>query len=60
MQNDVDLHKAKTVEREALELLTVEKQKLEGDLERRRAKKRITDMDVQTRETEIENMKLRL
>jgi len=34
------------LEREAKELLTVEKQRLEGEQERRRAKKRITDMDI--------------
>jgi hypothetical protein len=38
----------------------VEKQRLEGEQERRRAKKRITDMDIQNKENEVENMKTRL
>ena len=38
----------------------MEKQRLEGEQERRRAKKRITDMDIQNKENEVENMKTRL
>jgi len=43
------------LEREAREILTLEKQKLEGEQERRRAKKKITDLDIQTKEQEVEN-----
>ena len=38
----------------------MEKQRFEGESERRRAKKRITDMDIQNKENEVENMKTRL
>ena len=58
--NEVELNKQRVLEREAKELLTVEKQRLEGEQERRRAKKRITDMDIQNKENEVENMKTRL
>jgi hypothetical protein len=54
-QNEIDLQKQKAVEREAKEILTLEKQKLEGEIERRKAKKRITDLDIQTKEQEVEN-----
>lgn len=40
--------------------MILEKQKLEGETERRRAKKRITDLDLQTKEQEVENLKSRL
>ena len=60
LANEVELNKQRALEREAKELLTVEKQRLEGEQERRRAKKRITDMDIQNKENEVENMKTRL
>lgn len=60
LANEVELNKQRILEREAKELLTVEKQRLEGEQERRRAKKRITDMDIQNKENEVENMKTRL
>lgn len=60
LANEVELNKQRALEREAKELLTVEKQRLEGEQERRRAKKRITDMDIQNKENEIENLKTRL
>jgi len=56
----VELNKQRALEREARELLTVEKQRLEGEQERRRAKKRITDMEIQNKDNEVENMKSRL
>ena len=40
--------------------MILEKQKLEGENERRRAKKRITDLDIQTKEQEVDNLKSRL
>ena len=46
LANEVELNKQRALEREAKELLTVERQRLEGEQERRRAKKRITDMDI--------------
>ena len=56
----MELNKQRALEREARELLTVEKQRLEGEQERRRAKKRITDMEIQNKDNEVENMKSRL
>lgn len=38
----------------------MEQQKLDGEAERRKAKKRMFEMDLQNRETETENMKARL
>lgn len=60
MMNESELSKQKALEREAKELLTVEQQKLEGEQERRKGKKRILEMELQTKETEVENMKVRL
>lgn len=59
-QNEVDLQKQRTIEREAKDVMILEKQKLEGEIERRKAKKRITDLDLQTKEQEVDNLKARL
>ena len=42
----MDLQKQKGEERTIKELLTVEKSKLEGELERKKAKRRMTEMEL--------------
>ena len=42
----MDLQKQKGEERTIKELLTVEKSKLEGELEKKKAKRRMTEMEL--------------